>query len=238
MANRTASPDFDCLKGEDRFFVKSSAIYGDRSQDSNVYDHLQAKWFLVAYPAESVDPRPNRTSMLEDEDDKPVSDENVIKDLAPFAHKMGDHNVLSRDQGGNWHTSESPYVDLTRFIRFERYTGPPADSVRLESLDITGAVAPVTYVVGHWLSIYKPIITSDCVSRARTAIDFLQTLQGHPHINPLDHVVIDETGHIRGYTVPYLPNGTLEARKTLRVDWFLQLARTADDINFTYVKLA
>src|SRR6202042_1111140 len=149
MTPMTPSPNFDCLKGENRFFVKGSSYCGDGSQYSNVYDHLLRKWFLVTYAER---PAPSRTTA---EDEKPVSDDNVIKDLSCIVHQMGNHNVLSQDYGGNWHTASAAHVDLTTIIPFDPYTDLPDDAVRVETLHITGAVAPLTYVVGHWEFIYK-----------------------------------------------------------------------------------
>ena len=139
-----------------------------------------------------------------------------------------DSAEISGDQG---------YKGQRREMHPDCYTGPPCDAIRIETIPITGAVAPSTYVVGQWMSIYKPIASFDEVARARTAINFLHKLRGHPHINPLDRVVVDAAGNIWGYTVPFLPMGTLEERRTLHSDWFLQLAKTADEINFTYVEL-
>ncbi|TDL25338.1 hypothetical protein BD410DRAFT_785262 [Rickenella mellea] len=104
----------------------------------------------------------------------------------------------------------------------------------MEGLDITGALGAGTLVLGQWRSVYKHVIAEGDVNSVRRAIYALQCLHGHPHIVELDGIVVDSQQRIHGYTMPYIPGGTLEHMSVFHVAWFLQLAKTVDDLNFRH----
>jgi len=71
-------------------------------------------------------------------------------------------------------------------------------------------------------------------------VQWLARLSGHPHLIPLRHLVVVEgleRGGVVGFTVLFLPGGSLEASRKIRpfkLKWAKQLCQVVDDLNLQY----
>ncbi|KAK0705589.1 hypothetical protein B0H67DRAFT_499425 [Lasiosphaeris hirsuta] len=67
-------------------------------------------------------------------------------------------------------------------------------------------------------------------------IQVLARVGGHPHILPLDALVLEEvTGQgVVGFTSRFVPGGTLEDRRQLKLKWLRELMGVIDHVNFQH----
>ncbi|KAK0712780.1 hypothetical protein B0T26DRAFT_622194, partial [Lasiosphaeria miniovina] len=70
-------------------------------------------------------------------------------------------------------------------------------------------------------------------------VQWLVRLSGHPHVVPIRHLVVEEgPGRgVVGFTVPFLPGGSLEASRTTRpfkLKWAKQLMQVVNDLNLQH----
>jgi hypothetical protein len=61
-------------------------------------------------------------------------------------------------------------------------------------------------------------------------------LPRHPNMVLLDRLVLDETtkSHVVGFTMRYIPNGTLVERRPFKLKWLQQLMQAVDDLNLKH----
>jgi hypothetical protein len=61
-------------------------------------------------------------------------------------------------------------------------------------------------------------------------------LPRHPNMVLLDRLVLDETtkSHVVGFTMRYIPNGTLVERRPFKLKWLQQLMQAVDDLNLRH----
>ncbi|KAK0751823.1 hypothetical protein B0T18DRAFT_486311 [Schizothecium vesticola] len=151
----------------------------------------------------------------------------------------GDILSISRDADGD----ATPYVP---YASPDSY-GLPFDmeTVARDQLVELGRLAPWVDVVTTRQStrseklVFKHYSDTDGIPRVWWEVQWLARLSGHPHAIPLRHLVVVEGSERRvvGFTVPFLPGGSLEAsRKTrpFKLKWAQQLCQVVDDLNLQH----
>ncbi|KAF2761200.1 hypothetical protein EJ05DRAFT_256170 [Pseudovirgaria hyperparasitica] len=83
---------------------------------------------------------------------------------------------------------------------------------------------------------FNPIGKDLRLNMAWNEINLLATLSTHPNIVPFDRVVLDDVeSRVVGFTVKYIPGGTLENPKIpFRFEWLKQLTELVDYLNLDW----
>ncbi|KAK3364599.1 hypothetical protein B0T25DRAFT_445896 [Lasiosphaeria hispida] len=86
--------------------------------------------------------------------------------------------------------------------------------------------------------VFKYYEDGDAIPRIWHSIRIPAMLSAHPNIVSAQHLVVHEKrGTVVGFTVPFIPGGSLlatRASRTFKLKWAKQLFRTIDDLNLTY----
>ncbi|OCH85799.1 hypothetical protein OBBRIDRAFT_797797 [Obba rivulosa] len=214
-------PNFDALMGPARFFApEGMLVYGTSFYNSTykVFDALRDRWFCVRYT--KID----------------VLSEEAEADLAPWAEKMQDCNVLSQDDEGSWSVSKDPDF-MPPLLWQDKLSEVPGSWVttRIGDLDITGAIQPKVYVVGQWERVFKRILFIGHVPRIRAEINAHAIIQSHAHVVSIESVVLcDDSDEVVGITLPYIKGGNFDDRTSFKMKWFIQLMNTVDDFRYRF----
>lgn len=146
-------------------------------------------------------------------------------------------------------TSVDPLRDATpgtQYAMLEDYQLPGSSCVETISRDElveVARLAPFVDVVTPVSSpsrrlVFKHYEDGDAMPRIWHDIQIPAMLSAHPNIVSVQHLVVHEKrGAVVGFTVPFIPGGSLLATRTSRtfkLKWAKQLFQTIDDINLKY----
>ena len=134
--------------------------------------------------------------------------------------------------------------DATPYVHYahpDSYGLPrKVETVTRDQLVELGRLAPWVDAVSSRSErlVFKHYSDTDGIRRVWFEVQWLARLSGHPHVIPLRHLVVEgpERGVV-GFTVPFLPGGSLAASWTtrpFRLQWVKQLCRVVDDLNLQY----
>ena len=111
-----------------------------------------------------------------------------------------------------------------------------AELDRFQGPDLVSYVCPVTNQ--EKLAVFKYYMGISEGQCFWEEIQILSNLPPHPHIIPVDKIVLEEFDGVGvvGFTTPFIANGSLDDNKsrTFKLKWLKQLIQTVDDLNLKF----
>lgn len=186
--------------------------------------------------------------------------ENYISAWAPVRSALaavlnsrqiaGVTSVMMTADGDILSLSEDPSLDVTPGTYYaspEDYQLPNhwvADTIPRNRLVELGRLASYADLVAPtWPSsderlVFKHYEDEKVMTDVWYSIQILAALSGHGHVVPMRHLVVHEhSGGVVGFTMPFIPGGSLDATRTSRtfkLKWAKQLFQVLDDLNLEY----
>ncbi|KAK0648292.1 hypothetical protein B0T16DRAFT_455775 [Cercophora newfieldiana] len=211
----------------------------------------------VCYPVHDGDSRRWLQVKIVDLDDATLDTWGGARSYSPYA---AIHNALAalldsgrepdatmvvmKADGTIVSTSSDPSRDITPgtyYAPLADYQLPSSNKIPTiprDHLIERGRFGPYTDVVAPISSpsdrlVFKHYEEDEEMTNVWFSIQIMAGLLGHPHIVPIQHVVLhEESGRVVGFTMPFLAGGNLERERTRRpfkLEWAKQLFQAIDD---------